>query len=207
MILGFFVFEEDEPSTEEDKRVDWIGAALITVGLVLIVFVLSDSPVARKGWKNPREFSSTSASFSNSSRLDGVRRRHRPIRRWRPARRSLRRLAALLGAAAREPGSSAHALDGTATHETINVDACARSLRGDADHRVHQLGGIHDLDSVGGAVLPNVPEPEPDPHDAAPAADVHLGHRRERPDRAHDRAHRRHVHRRHGHAVRTSCSP
>jgi hypothetical protein len=53
MIIGFFVFEEDEPSTEEDKRVDWIGAALITVGLILIVFVLSDSPTARKGWKTP----------------------------------------------------------------------------------------------------------------------------------------------------------
>ncbi|KAI9464425.1 major facilitator superfamily domain-containing protein [Lactarius psammicola] len=53
MILGFFVFEEDEPSTEEDKRVDWIGAAMITVGLVLIVYVLSDSPSAHKGWKNP----------------------------------------------------------------------------------------------------------------------------------------------------------
>ncbi len=58
MILGFFIFEKDEPSTEEDKRVDWIGAALITVGLVLIVFVLSDSPSARKGWKSPREFPS-----------------------------------------------------------------------------------------------------------------------------------------------------
>ena len=56
MILGFFVFEEDEPSTEEDKRVDWIGGALITVGLILIVFVLSDLPTARNGWKNPCEF-------------------------------------------------------------------------------------------------------------------------------------------------------
>ena len=56
MILGFFVFEEDEPSKEEDKRVDWIGAVLITIGLVLIVFVLSDSPTERKGWKNAREF-------------------------------------------------------------------------------------------------------------------------------------------------------
>ena len=57
MILGFFIFEKDEPSTEEDKRVDWIGAALVTAGLVLIVFVLSDAPTARKGWKNSREFS------------------------------------------------------------------------------------------------------------------------------------------------------
>ena len=67
MILGFFVFEEDEPSTEEDKRVDWIGAALITTGLVLIVFVLSDAPTAHKSWKNPREFFSRPKStlFSN----------------------------------------------------------------------------------------------------------------------------------------------
>jgi len=55
-VLGFFVFEEDEPSTEEDRRVDWIGATLITAGLVLVVFVLSDSPTAHKGWKSPREF-------------------------------------------------------------------------------------------------------------------------------------------------------
>ncbi|KAH9031333.1 efflux transporter [Lactarius pseudohatsudake] len=53
MMLGLFAFEEDKPSTEEDKRVDWIGAALITAGLVLIVFVLSDLPSARKGWKSP----------------------------------------------------------------------------------------------------------------------------------------------------------
>ena len=56
MILGFFIFEKDEPSTEEDKRVDWIGAALVTAGLVLIVFVLSDAPSAPKGWKNSRVF-------------------------------------------------------------------------------------------------------------------------------------------------------
>ncbi|KAF8259126.1 MFS general substrate transporter [Lactarius quietus] len=54
MILGFFIFEKDVPSTEEDKRVDWIGAALITAGLVLIVFVLSDVPTVHDGWKNLR---------------------------------------------------------------------------------------------------------------------------------------------------------
>ncbi len=57
LVLGFFIIDEDEPSTEEDKRVDWIGAALITCGLILIVFVLSDTPTAREGWRNPRESS------------------------------------------------------------------------------------------------------------------------------------------------------
>jgi hypothetical protein len=65
-ILGFFVIEEDEPSTEDDKRVDWIGAALVTAGLVLIVFVLSDVPTAHKGWKNPREFFVLHFKFSTS---------------------------------------------------------------------------------------------------------------------------------------------
>ncbi len=55
-VLGFFVFDEDEPSTEDDRRVDWVGAALVTVGLIFIVFVLSDSPTASKGWNNPREY-------------------------------------------------------------------------------------------------------------------------------------------------------
>jgi formate/nitrite transporter FocA (FNT family) len=59
LLLGFFVFEDDEPSAEEDKRVDWIGATMITVGLVLIVFVLSDLPTAPDGWKTPCEFTST----------------------------------------------------------------------------------------------------------------------------------------------------
>jgi hypothetical protein len=63
MVLGFFVIDEDEPSTEEDKRVDWIGAFLITSGLTLIVFVLSDSPTAHKGWTNPRESSAVHLYF------------------------------------------------------------------------------------------------------------------------------------------------
>ncbi|KAI0306084.1 hypothetical protein B0F90DRAFT_1695908 [Multifurca ochricompacta] len=53
LILGFFVIAKDEPSTEEDQRVDWIGATLITSGLILIVFVLTDLPAAHKGWRDP----------------------------------------------------------------------------------------------------------------------------------------------------------
>jgi hypothetical protein len=57
-------------------------------------------------------------------KFTNVHRHDRPVRPWRPARHFLRRLAVLLGAQAREPGSSAHALDGAAAHEAINVDAC-----------------------------------------------------------------------------------
>jgi hypothetical protein len=38
---------------EEDHRVDWIGAMLITIGLVLVVFVLSDGSTAPHGWRTP----------------------------------------------------------------------------------------------------------------------------------------------------------
>ncbi|KAI0251756.1 efflux transporter [Lactifluus subvellereus] len=54
ILLGYFAIDKDEPSTEEDKRIDWIGAILITSGLIFIVFVLSDSPTARRGWGDPR---------------------------------------------------------------------------------------------------------------------------------------------------------
>ena len=54
LILGLFSIDPDEPSTETDQRVDWLGALLITTGLVLIVFVLSDGEIV--GWKTPCTF-------------------------------------------------------------------------------------------------------------------------------------------------------
>ncbi|TFY78092.1 hypothetical protein EWM64_g5920 [Hericium alpestre] len=50
-VLGFIYIDPDQPSTEKDRRVDWIGAFFVTVGLVLVVFVLSDAPTATHGWK------------------------------------------------------------------------------------------------------------------------------------------------------------
>lgn len=39
-----------EDGEEEDRRVDWLGAFLVTAGLVLVVFVLSDGEVAPRQW-------------------------------------------------------------------------------------------------------------------------------------------------------------
>ncbi|KAH0833392.1 major facilitator superfamily domain-containing protein [Lanmaoa asiatica] len=51
-VLGALIsFDPDNISLESDRRVDWIGATLVTSGLVLIVFVLGQAPVA--GWKTP----------------------------------------------------------------------------------------------------------------------------------------------------------
>lgn len=46
-------FDKDHISPDVDRRVDWIGAALVTVGLVLIVFVLGQGQIAPEGWKTP----------------------------------------------------------------------------------------------------------------------------------------------------------
>ena len=43
------------PSEEIDKRVDWIGAFLVTTGLVLIVLVLSQGEIAPHQWATPRK--------------------------------------------------------------------------------------------------------------------------------------------------------
>ncbi|KAJ7621900.1 MFS general substrate transporter [Mycena polygramma] len=50
-LCGFMVIDPDVPSTETDRRVDWLGAILVTVGLVLLVFVLGQGSLASNGWK------------------------------------------------------------------------------------------------------------------------------------------------------------
>ena len=50
---GLISFDKDKPSTEIDHRVDWLGAFLVTAGLVLIVFVLGQGELAPKQWATP----------------------------------------------------------------------------------------------------------------------------------------------------------
>ncbi|THH29111.1 hypothetical protein EUX98_g5075 [Antrodiella citrinella] len=49
--LAFLYVPSDRPTTEIDKRVDWLGAALVTCGLILVVFVLSDGETAPDQWR------------------------------------------------------------------------------------------------------------------------------------------------------------
>ncbi|KAK7451311.1 hypothetical protein VKT23_012652 [Stygiomarasmius scandens] len=46
-------FDTDEPATDTDRRVDWIGSFLVTSGLVLIVFVLAQGEIAPNKWATP----------------------------------------------------------------------------------------------------------------------------------------------------------
>ncbi|TFY56781.1 hypothetical protein EVJ58_g7431, partial [Rhodofomes roseus] len=48
---GALSMDADKPSEEKDKRIDWLGAFLVTAGLVFIIFILSDGTIAPNGWK------------------------------------------------------------------------------------------------------------------------------------------------------------
>lgn len=49
---GMFTIDADPPlRPDDDRRVDWLGAALVTVSLVLIQFVLGQGELERRGWK------------------------------------------------------------------------------------------------------------------------------------------------------------
>jgi len=50
---GLVSFDADTPSTI--KHVGWIGVFLVTIGLVLIVFVLGQGEIAPQDWKTPCE--------------------------------------------------------------------------------------------------------------------------------------------------------
>ncbi|KIM62729.1 hypothetical protein SCLCIDRAFT_15735 [Scleroderma citrinum Foug A] len=50
---GIASMERDVIDYNVDRRVDWIGASLVTVGLVLIVFVLGQGQIASQGWGTP----------------------------------------------------------------------------------------------------------------------------------------------------------
>ncbi|KAF8722460.1 hypothetical protein AX14_009814 [Amanita brunnescens Koide BX004] len=50
IMIGWFCIDKDEPSTETDNRVDWLGGILISAGLTLVIFVLSDGEVAPNKW-------------------------------------------------------------------------------------------------------------------------------------------------------------
>ncbi|KAL7279527.1 hypothetical protein ACG7TL_007373 [Trametes sanguinea] len=50
--LGALVSVDDDfASGIADRRIDWIGACLITIGMTFIIFVLSDGSIAPDGWK------------------------------------------------------------------------------------------------------------------------------------------------------------
>ena len=55
-VIAWFAVPADPPSsTENDRRIDWVGGGLITAAICLFTFSLTDSGIAPKGWASPRE--------------------------------------------------------------------------------------------------------------------------------------------------------
>lgn len=53
-IMGIVSVKPDlQEELPQDKRIDWLGSFLVTAGLVLIVFVLSQGEIAPKRWETP----------------------------------------------------------------------------------------------------------------------------------------------------------
>ena len=55
IIAAALAIHKDKPSTEKDRRVDWVGAVLSTIALVLLTFALAQSSSAKNGWRTPCE--------------------------------------------------------------------------------------------------------------------------------------------------------
>ncbi|KAG8768757.1 hypothetical protein FRC12_005390, partial [Ceratobasidium sp. 428] len=53
MLAAATAIHKDQPSQEKDRRIDWIGAAISTVALVLLTFALAQSSSAKDGWRTP----------------------------------------------------------------------------------------------------------------------------------------------------------
>ncbi|KZP27583.1 MFS general substrate transporter [Athelia psychrophila] len=53
VILALCFVDKDVREADVDRRVGWVGAALVTVGCVFITFALGEGSVADKGWGTP----------------------------------------------------------------------------------------------------------------------------------------------------------
>lgn len=51
-LASYFILPTDLVTTT-DRRIDWVGAALVTVGLIFIQFAISDATSAPSGWVTP----------------------------------------------------------------------------------------------------------------------------------------------------------
>lgn len=53
----YFIPAEPARSETENRKVDWPGAALITIGIALLCFAITQSGLEDRGWKEPCESS------------------------------------------------------------------------------------------------------------------------------------------------------
>ena len=93
LVGGLVSIDPDVPFTETDKRIDWLGAFLVTAGLVLIVFVLGQGESAPQQWRTGCESVMSNQSLTKNIYPLPRHRHYRAANPWCPLRRPFSRLA------------------------------------------------------------------------------------------------------------------
>lgn len=139
------------PNAEgEDRRVDWLGAILVSAGLILITFALGQGQLAPTQWRTPCTFKFSSlyfSSFPNHSKPPKHRHTIPPHPRHPPPPR-LRHLATPPRKTHKHKHKHKHNPPPT-THETQPLDARKREIRSRADDRVFGVGVLYILGILG----------------------------------------------------------
>ena len=142
MVGGAFSIDPDQPSTEVDKRVDYIGAFLVTAGLTFIIFILSDGSIAPQGWATPCMQPALSRCMLNAN--DCLRHycTHGP---WCAFGRRLPLLATLPGETSQQRTLSCKTVPLPTHNASFSLDPRRRQIRSDTNDRLPQLVLFYDL--------------------------------------------------------------
>lgn len=54
-VASYFIIPPDRPNPTADRRIDWLGGALVTAGVFLFTFSLTESGHAVNSWRTPCE--------------------------------------------------------------------------------------------------------------------------------------------------------
>ena len=141
LILGMLSIDADLPSTEEDKRIDWLGSLIVTAGLVLVVFALSDGEVV--GWSTSCKSLDTLVSEIADQAVVPLRYHFFACRRG------------VMFSAVHSVGTPPRArstgsqyslyVDPSSFNEALDLGSCARSICGYHDYRVFKLELLHEV--------------------------------------------------------------
>ena len=146
LLSGLYSIDADLPSQETDKRVDWIGAFLVTTGLVLIVFVLSQGKIAPRQWATPCTcwIKVLAIDITNVSP-----RYHCTPHRWAHIHRPFHMLAILPRETVWQQHFSILCFYASTAYENLSLEACQWTASRYYGHWIHNLVWFYIMDILG----------------------------------------------------------
>ena len=137
LLSGLYSIDPDLPSLETDKRVDWIGAFLVTTSLVLIVFALGQGGIAPRQWATP--CMSELKVFWDGYNYNILLRYHCTPHCWAHIHGPLHILAILPRKTVWRQQFSIFYFYASTAHENLSLDACQWPASRCYDHWIHNL--------------------------------------------------------------------